>query len=128
MEFIPVSKNGFNHSLLYCDGIITGAGFETPAEAIFLGKKLMAIPISGQYEQECNAAALRNMGHTTLDRIDDNFPHHFEAWMNSQSIVNPPYSLTTPDIVERMFEACADIIGKKTTVPYDYPLPDLHHI
>lgn len=39
-----------------------GAGFETPEEALFLGKKLMVIPIKGQYEQQCNVAALKEMG------------------------------------------------------------------
>jgi uncharacterized protein (TIGR00661 family) len=33
LNFIPVSKTAFNESLVTCSGIITGAGFETPAEA-----------------------------------------------------------------------------------------------
>jgi hypothetical protein len=39
--------------------------FETPAEALFLGKKLLVIPMTGQYEQECNAAALAALMLTT---------------------------------------------------------------
>jgi hypothetical protein len=37
---------------------LCNAGFETPAEALFMDKKLFVIPIHNQYEQECNACAL----------------------------------------------------------------------
>ena len=56
ITFMPVDKVLFNEALINA-GIITGGGFETPAEALKLEKKLMVIPISGQYEQQCNAAA-----------------------------------------------------------------------
>ena len=68
IHFLPVNKNRFNKSLIHCTGIITGAGFETPAEALHLGKKLMCIPIKGQYEQQCKAAALQEMGVTCLKK------------------------------------------------------------
>src|SRR5271154_5859150 len=48
--FIPVGKDQFNKSLINCHGIITNSGFETPAEALYLRKKLLVIPIKGQYE------------------------------------------------------------------------------
>ena len=62
MTFLPVNKKLFNQSLIHCTGIITGGGFETPAEALHLGKKIISIPIRAQYEQQCNAAALKEMG------------------------------------------------------------------
>ena len=64
-----MNKTLFNQSLIHCTGIITGGGFETPAEALHLGKKLMAIPIRGQYEQQCNAAALKEMGVSCQNNI-----------------------------------------------------------
>lgn len=67
---IPVSQEGFNQSLLSCQGIITGAGFETPAEALYLQKKLLCIPIQGQYEQQCNLAALELLGVQGLQRLE----------------------------------------------------------
>ena len=60
--YYPVNQNAFNESLINCNGIITGGGFETPAEAMFLKKKLMCIPILGQYEQLCNAESLKELG------------------------------------------------------------------
>ncbi len=60
LTFVPVGKKAFNDSLVNCDAIICGAGFETPSEALHLNKKMMVLPIKGQYEQKCNAAALEN--------------------------------------------------------------------
>jgi uncharacterized protein (TIGR00661 family) len=62
ITFIPIDNNSFTESMINAAGIITGAGFETPAEALYLGKKLMVIPIKGQYEQLCNAEALKSFG------------------------------------------------------------------
>jgi uncharacterized protein (TIGR00661 family) len=90
--FLPVDKNAFNKSLINCLGIITGAGFETPAEALHLGKKLMCIPIKGQYEQQCNAAALKEMGVYCLKSIRDDFSKHFYEWIDTPTVRNLNYS------------------------------------
>ncbi|HEY4109961.1 glycosyltransferase family protein [Puia sp.] len=82
--FLPVGKHAFNKSLITCKGILTGAGFETPAEALYLGKKLMVIPIRGQYEQFCNAAALGKMGVPVLKALDAGFPAAFRPWIEQR--------------------------------------------
>ena len=41
---------------------IINAGFEMPSELMYLGKKFIAIPQEAQYEQECNALALSELG------------------------------------------------------------------
>lgn len=58
----PLSNSEFIKSLLSCDKVITAAGFELPSEALYLKKGLICIPIAGQYEQACNAAALETIG------------------------------------------------------------------
>jgi uncharacterized protein (TIGR00661 family) len=56
-------------------GIITGGGFETPAEALYLNKKLMVIPLRNHYEQYCNSAALAQLGIKVLQaRNNAHFP------------------------------------------------------
>src|SRR5687768_75581 len=70
ISFLPVNKALFNKSFIHCSGIITGGGFETPAEALHLGKKIITIPIRSQYEQQCNAAALKQLGILKLKSID----------------------------------------------------------
>jgi uncharacterized protein (TIGR00661 family) len=58
----PVHNEMFNRSLASCTGLFTGGGFEGPAEALFLGKKLLVAPMRFQYEQQCNAYALKQLG------------------------------------------------------------------
>ena len=81
IHYFPVNQKYFNESLIHCHGLITGGGFETPAEALYLGKKLMTIPIKGQYEQECNAAALEKMGITKINKLDQSTESTFLHWL-----------------------------------------------
>lgn len=58
----PVNNEKFNASMASCEGVFTGGGFEGPAEALHLGKKLLVAPMRFQYEQQCNAYALKQFG------------------------------------------------------------------
>lgn len=58
----PISNEKFNKSMASCEGLFTGGGFEGPAEALHLGKKLLVAPMRFQYEQQCNAYALKQFG------------------------------------------------------------------
>ncbi len=82
ITFIPVSNKAFNESMINCHGMITGAGFETPAEILYMGKKLLCLPIRGQYEQFCNAAALQRFNVPIVDNMDDGFSTKVEQWLN----------------------------------------------
>ncbi|WP_238555160.1 glycosyltransferase family protein [Chryseobacterium sp. P1-3] len=62
IEVFPIDELQYLKYFEGCDGILCNAGFETPAEALFMNKKLFVIPIHNQYEQECNACALDRMG------------------------------------------------------------------
>ena len=64
---------------------MTGGGFETPAEALYLCKKLLTIPIDGQYEQQCNAAALKNSGVTRISRLNDKTKDVFYEWITQSN-------------------------------------------
>ena len=66
-----LDKEKFSKDLLNCSGVITASGFSTTSEALVLGKKLWSIPIKGQYEQLCNAKALKKMGILTDDLNSD---------------------------------------------------------
>lgn len=85
ITYHPIDQNLFNRSLISCHGIITGGGFETPAEALYLGKKLISIPIKNHYEQQCNAAALRRLGIIVLDEIDDDFSTIVANWYEARN-------------------------------------------
>ena len=116
ITFLPVNKTLFNNSLINCTGIITGGGFETPAEALHLGKKIMAIPIHAQYEQQCNAAALKEMGVFCPDKLEVDFTSLFENWINSSALPIVDYSKSMQQSVEYLFRFISP--GKKKTLLY----------
>jgi uncharacterized protein (TIGR00661 family) len=97
----PISSEAFAQALATCSGLLTGAGFETPAEALYLGKKLFVIPIKGQYEQHCNAAALKRMGVPGLSRIGKNLHIHLREWIDSAS----PLRIEYPDVTQQLVKA-----------------------
>jgi uncharacterized protein (TIGR00661 family) len=108
VTLIPVNKLAFNKSLINCYGIITNAGFETPAEAMYLNKKLMVIPIKGQYEQSCNAAALHDLGITVLKEINESFVLEFCRWINNKKEAGIKYTHTTGEIVNTVMQMATE--------------------
>ena len=103
IQFLPVNRVLFNQSLVHCTGVLTGGGFETPAEAIHLGKKIISVPIRGQYEQVCNAAALEKLGIICLKNIDEDFPLTFYRWINETKPVQIDYSKSISEALEYVF-------------------------
>ncbi|MTI86999.1 MAG: hypothetical protein FH748_03415 [Balneolaceae bacterium] len=77
----PTGKDCFLKSIESCIGIISASGFETTSEAMYLGKKLLTIPIRNQYEQLCNAAALQDLGATVVYRIGSDFVEKIKKWI-----------------------------------------------
>lgn len=120
MNFRPVDAKDFNRSLISCHGIVCGAGFETPAEALYLKKKMIAIPIQGQYEQQCNAAALKKIGVTTPDKLDDDFTDTFNNWVSDPVTPTVQYRYSTEAIINILMYRCTDLKS-----PLDIPYPDL---
>jgi uncharacterized protein (TIGR00661 family) len=53
-----------------CRACLSFAGFETVAEAVFLGKPVVVVPIAGQWEQQLNASLIRSAG---LGRVAPDF-------------------------------------------------------
>ena len=116
IHFLPVDKTRFNNSLIHCTGIITGAGFETPAEALHLEKKLMCIPIKGQYEQQCNAAALKQMGVLCLKNISTDFEEHFYKWIESPQNIKVRYGNSIDRCLDHLFNTTEQSVNKPALV------------
>jgi uncharacterized protein (TIGR00661 family) len=87
IQIEPIQNNRFIDALAHSMGVICSAGFETPAEVLYLGKKLLVIPIKKQYEQLCNAAALEEMGVLVYQSLEELRPSHLRAWLNLESPV-----------------------------------------
>jgi uncharacterized protein (TIGR00661 family) len=99
-----VENSSFVQSLSSCQGLLCNAGFDTPAEALYLGKKLLVIPMKRQYEQECNAEALRGLGVPVVDKIGKDFSQSLNNWINSSFICQANYENNVPRIVERILD------------------------
>ncbi|MCU4154821.1 glycosyl transferase [Carboxylicivirga sp. A043] len=97
----PVNKEQFTKSFVSSKGVLCNAGFETPAEALFLGKKLCVIPMNGQYEQQCNAAFLESMGVTRLNSFSREI-HKIQAWLASDEHLQVNYPDNLSDVVDEM--------------------------
>lgn len=103
ISFYPISKNEFNNSLLISKGIICGAGFETPAEALYLKKKLLVIPMKNQYEQQCNAEALKKLGVPVLNGLEKKDIEIIKSWVKSKKIVKLDYIDTPSKVINQIF-------------------------
>jgi len=109
ITFIPISNKAFNESVINCSGIITGAGFETPAEALYLGKKLLCLPIKGQYEQLCNAAALQQFNVPVISSIEDGFSSAITNWLNNSNPKSLNLTHSTYEVVQHAMETARRI-------------------
>jgi uncharacterized protein (TIGR00661 family) len=94
ISIMPISNDAFIESMIGSTGVLCGGGFETPAEALFLKKKLLVIPMKGQYEQQCNAAALKTMGVPVIKSLKQKHITAIALWTKGkqQLIVNYPDS------------------------------------
>ncbi|MEO5910809.1 MAG: glycosyltransferase family protein [Pelobium sp.] len=97
----------FNKSLENCEGLLTGGGFEGPAEALFLGKKVLLMPMKNQFEQECNAEAARLMGVPVIRQIDKKFTESLKAWVKDEQNIAVNFPDQTAAIIEQMMQTYA---------------------
>ena len=104
ITYYPVNQTYFNASLISCHGIITGGGFETPAEALYLKKKILSIPIQNHYEQECNAAALKKMGVPVVYEVGNHFDKIIVNWLNSESTIPEIKANCIPETLQYLFD------------------------
>jgi len=100
----PIHNEKFIESLVSSKGVLCGAGFEAPAEALFLGKKLLVIPMKTQFEQKCNAEALRKMGVLILKKLSTKYTQQIKEWLQKDDIVEVDYPDMTADIINMIFE------------------------
>jgi uncharacterized protein (TIGR00661 family) len=107
IKIFPISNDEYNKSMASSAGVLTGGGFEGPAEALFLGKKVLMIPMSGQYEQRCNALAASKLGVSVIESIDDNFLETLTRWLESDNKVIVNFPDETAQVVGDMIKRYA---------------------
>ncbi|WP_345954879.1 glycosyltransferase family protein [Mucilaginibacter sp. PAMB04168] len=102
IHICPVDNDKFNQSMASCEGLLTGGGFEGPAEALYLQKKVMMVPMTGQYEQRCNALAASRLGVPVISAINNDAVLHINDWINSNHRVQVDFPDETAQIVESL--------------------------
>lgn len=100
-----ITNDAFVADMACSAGVLCGAGFETPAEALFMDKKLMVIPMKGQYEQQCNAAALEQMGVPVIKNLHPSQYEKISNWLESDEKVQVDYPDQTRNILRKVIEA-----------------------
>ncbi|MBX9448782.1 MAG: hypothetical protein KL787_03270 [Taibaiella sp.] len=82
-----------------------GAGFEGPCEALYLGKKILVIPMTGQYEQQCNAAALASVGVPVIPLLSEIYIPRITAWLQQDQEIDIVFPEDTAQkAVRRLYE------------------------
>jgi len=98
----PVSGVDFVESIVTSAGVLCGAGFETPAEVLHMNKKLLVVPMKSQYEQHCNAAALRKLGVPVLKKVKKKSIKKITKWIEAAKPLDISFPDVTADAVEKM--------------------------
>lgn len=97
----PLSEH-FKHHLLHAEGLITNSGFEGTSEALYLQKPLLSLPIRHQYEQYCNAAALKKEGATIAHNLTVDLVNHWLVHKKPPRPVTPCCLTTLLDTIDRL--------------------------
>jgi len=94
LTFHQLDDEKFLSLMARCRGFVSTAGFESVAEAMYLGVPVQVVPVDGHFEQHCNAADTVRAGagvrsdRFDLDRLRDYLPHHsadpsrFRRWIH----------------------------------------------
>jgi len=104
-----IDNEAFIASMASGSGVLCGAGFEGPAEALYLGKKLMVIPMQTQYEQHCNATALKTLGVPVIKALSGKYYNDIKWWITAGKAVHVNYPDITAEIIDELI--------RKETVP-----------
>lgn len=97
-----VNNELFNQSLASSAGLFTGGGFEGPAEALFMGKKLLVAPMKFQYEQQCNAYALKQFGLPVIWGSNQNWLPLIQQWVNEPQENRFQFPDETAAVIEKV--------------------------
>jgi uncharacterized protein (TIGR00661 family) len=100
----PINNEAFIKSMAQSAGVLCGGGFETPAEALFMKKKLLVIPMKNQYEQQLNAAALKQMGVPVIKSLKPKHNDTILEWLNNGQPIRVDYPDNTQQILALVFD------------------------
>jgi len=113
VKLYPFDNEKWIESLANCEGFLCAAGFQATAEALYLGKKLMVIPMKNQYEQVCNAVALSQMGAKTVSTLNKKSIPEIKDWLDNYSSIYENYGDHREELVKKILEEGRPILQEK---------------
>lgn len=102
VQFHPIGSSNFEEKLRTSAGVICSAGFELPSESLFLGKKLLVIPIKGQYEQACNARGLKDLGVAVISELRTT---QLGLWLKHGESIKLEFKDEVDQVLRQLFES-----------------------
>ena len=95
-----IDQAAFLDRLGRCSHVLCSAGFELPAEALFLGRQVAVIPIVGQFEQACNAQEAARLGVRVLGGLHRTKDlEQLTLWLNEAPLAPVPFPDETESLV-----------------------------
>jgi uncharacterized protein (TIGR00661 family) len=122
ISIFPLNRTEFINQLANCYGVITAAGFSTTSDALYLRKKLLVIPQKNQFEQKCNALALKKMGVTVIKNLKKKRIPKIKNWMDDSKVIKVDYPDNAELIVQNIIKA-----GMANVQPNTEYFPNIEH-
>lgn len=97
-----IDNTAFIESMVSSAGVLCGGGFEGPAEAMYLNKKVLVVPMLTQYEQHCNAAGAVAMGATSILTLSEKYYSTIQNWLDNGQPITVDYPDMTADIIAKI--------------------------
>lgn len=110
----PLDGKAFLKKLASADGVVCNAGFGTTSEALYLGKKMLVIPMKRQCEQQCNAAMLSQMGVSVFGAFHPGNVASIQRWINTGAPIKISYPDQKNEIVRAVLAAYRSILEKRS--------------
>jgi UDP:flavonoid glycosyltransferase YjiC (YdhE family) len=132
IRVFPDPAADFEASLASCRAVISSAGHQMIAEALALGKPVLALPQRGQWEQTLNARMLAATGRgmaSSLGRLEADLPRFLAGLEAMAAWRNPlPAGFTVDDGTERLERRIVAFLARLTkTSPSPDPLCAVHY-
>lgn len=121
LQIQPVNSALFSKSMADSKGVLCGAGFETPAEALFLKKKLMVIPMKRQYEQHFNAAGLKDLGVPVIKKLNKKNINRIQAWADNGGAIKVNFPDQTQLIIDRLLAQYYSTLSVNNRTQFSIP-------
>jgi hypothetical protein len=115
IRITPINTDLFLKSMASAEGVLCNAGFGTASEALFLKKKLLVIPMKGQYEQQCNAASLRELGVPVIKSLKKKHLSKIQDWVIKEQKLNIDYKNETEQIIDYILKIHGSTINNTIT-------------